>query len=371
MAHGIQPFGDVRILSCLWGDRLGASLGRTGSSIPAGLSERGVEGIPDDIAIWAALEHDPLFELDMLGTEQRHAELPPGTTPALPSVRADVERMARDPAVRADLADAGLDAHFFDAADEVLSSAPARTALSARPSAQTRAALSRALVAAAMRRAENETQGPLFLDGDHRDALVELVAARLGGASDRGQVGERAVAAAKRLATDFVVSRKVDRSRLLMTRQATSVAGDVLVYLSRGTAIREYLAETLAGIDDEVVVLGHSLGGVIAFDLLCQRPCPNVTALVTVGSQIPYLYELDALPGLALHAEDRLPPHFTTPWHNVFDRRDVLAFTAAPIFGAQVTDWEIDSRTTFPRSHSAYFGNRRFFQVLAVALGLA
>jgi hypothetical protein len=49
---------------------------------------------------------------------------------------------------------------------------------------------------------------------------------------------------------------------------------------------------------------------------------------------------------------------------NVFDRRDLLAFLAEPVFGERVRDVEVDSRTPFPRSHSAYFANPAMYAVV-------
>ena len=84
-------------------------------------------------------------------------------------------------------------------------------------------------------------------------------------------------------------------------------------------------------------------------------------SLVTVGSQAPFLYELNALPtlefGVALPA--------TVPrWVNVFDRRDLLSYAGEGVFSGRVEDREVDNRVPFPRSHSAYFGNKHFYAVL-------
>ena len=137
------------------------------------------------------------------------------------------------------------------------------------------------------------------------------------------------------------------------------------MYLARGEPIRTFIADVVTSVEAPVILLGHSLGGVACVDLLASRALPAVELLVTVGSQAPLLYELNALPALAFDAE--LPP--TMPWWvNIFDRRDLLAFTGAHVFPGQVEDREVDNRAPFPRSHSAYFANDRFYEVLDEAL---
>ena len=114
-------------------------------------------------------------------------------------------------------------------------------------------------------------------------------------------------------------------------------------------------------VEAPVVLVAHSLGGIASVELLATRALPAVELLVTVGSQAPFLYELNALPTLPFGAE--LPP--TVPrWVNVFDRRDLLGYTGAGVFPGRVEDREVDNRAPFPRSHSAYFANERFYAVL-------
>jgi pimeloyl-ACP methyl ester carboxylesterase len=133
------------------------------------------------------------------------------------------------------------------------------------------------------------------------------------------------------------------------------------MYLARGEPIRDFIADAVTAIDGRVVLVAHSLGGIASVELLATRTLPAVELLVTVGSQAPFLYELNALPTLAFGAE--LPA--TVPrWVNIFDRRDLLAFAGAGVFPGRVEDREVDNGTPFPRSHSAYFANSRFYAAL-------
>lgn len=98
-----------------------------------------------------------------------------------------------------------------------------------------------------------------------------------------------------------------------------------------------------------------------------RTPLEHVALLVTVGSQAPFLHECGAL--AALDPGSPLPPGFPR-WLNVYDRQDLLAFRAEPVFvgDVRVTDREVSSRQPFPLSHSAYWKNDAVYQAMAEAL---
>jgi len=139
------------------------------------------------------------------------------------------------------------------------------------------------------------------------------------------------------------------------------------MYLTRGDGIRGFIAQAIRAIEGPVVVVGHSLGGIASLEVLAAQHLASVELLITVGSQAPYLYELNALPTLPFGSP---LPNTVPRWVNVFDRRDLLAFTGSNVFpkrlelGEPVEDREVDNRAPFPRSHSAYFGNQRFYDLL-------
>jgi hypothetical protein len=76
--------------------------------------------------------------------------------------------------------------------------------------------------------------------------------------------------------------------------------------------------------------------------------------LVTVGSQAPFLYEINALQSLAYG--EALPAHFPK-WLNFYDLRDFLSYKGGKIFPGRVKDVAVDNRQPFPVSHSAYWEN--------------
>lgn len=393
----------VEAARCYWGDAHGARLNAGGVSVPAGESDRGPGGVAiepsvpvdtaeADAALWGLLERDPLFELRLAGAEGAFAGPWAGPGPTLPhasgppsppspppwslppgaATRGDelldaAASLTEDRGVADAAAAAGLGGVLADALEAVLSAQAVAEALEAEPGApgdawtdgDLRTALARAVVAQALRTADERLDGTLPCDGDHRDALVAAVVAALGG-SDRGAgaaVGRFGLNVALRLGA----TRPLERRRSALTEASAPAAGDVLRYLARGEALRGFLAEAVHAAGGPVVLVAHSLGGIACVELLATLRLPAVELLVTVGSQAPLLYELDALPQLPFGRG--LPASFPR-WVNVYDRRDLLGHVGAGVFPGRVEDREVDNRTAFPRAHSAYFGNRAFYSVL-------
>jgi hypothetical protein len=141
--------------------------------------------------------------------------------------------------------------------------------------------------------------------------------------------------------------------------KASMAVGDILLYQARGDKIRESVRKTIQSTQSPVILLAHSLGGVICADILIKEHLPQVKLLVTVGSQSPYFYEIDALQSLPFENIDknqRLSPDFPR-WLNIYDRRDFLSHVGATIFGEKITDFEVDNRQAFPFSHLSYWSN--------------
>jgi hypothetical protein len=364
------------VAQCYWGGSHGSRLNAAGVSIPSGKSHRGL-GYPllgsatdedAQVALWGLLERDPMFELRLLSAGNAAPQgLPPNAAPPGRELAAAARRLPASATVASQAAIAGLDGVFPDAVEAVLVTAETGDALRQELvlGGTLRAALARAFVADALLRADEELVGAFPLDGAHRDALVTAIVAELGG-SDRG-IGSSVGRFGFNVALRLGATRPAERRRSAITEATAPASGDVLMYLARGEPIRTFIAATVAAVEAPVVLVAHSLGGIASVELLATRALPAVELLVTVGSQAPFLYELDALPTLAFGTE--LPA--TVPrWVNVFDRRDLLAFTGAGVFPGRVEDREVDNRTPFPRSHSAYFANERFYALLDEVLPL-
>ncbi|ALV32227.1 hypothetical protein [Streptomyces sp. CdTB01] len=163
----------------------------------------------------------------------------------------------------------------------------------------------------------------------------------------------------------------------------TAFLGDILVYLKeRGTAaapgpIVQAVSADLAAAakartgDDPLVVVAHSMGGNIMYDILTHF-CPDlsVDVLVTVGSQVGYFEELKLF-----HVSDEQVPSAQVPkvvlperigrWVNVVDLNDPLAFRAEPVF-AGAEDYRFPTGALW--AHSGYLNQPSLYQRVAQRL---
>ncbi|WP_406864190.1 alpha/beta fold hydrolase [Streptomyces sp. HUAS MG47] len=325
----------------------------------------GGDAPPDRVAAeWALLLTDPLCEVRVLaevGWDSASGFAMPGVRPAGAEVLELLGKLPPEPdegdEVGALLRDTGLYERFGAAIEDVARSEEAdRAALNATEDSHARelaTALARAVVAAVLAAAGGDAD----CTGDERDRLVELLTARLGG--DARMPGGRAAAVLGRLAMRVTTQPVLNAWRGSLTTGATPFVGDILRYQARGAALRDFLRERIAEEPGPTVLIGHSLGGIALVDLLALRsaegaPLSDVRLLVTVGSQAPFLYEMGALTGLA--PGEALPEGFPR-WLNIFDRQDLLAFLAEPVFpdDPRVTDHEVSSKQPFLPCHSAYF----------------
>jgi len=187
--------------------------------------------------------------------------------------------------------------------------------------------------------------------------------ARIGEAADRirGFVG--------RLAGRAVV----EVARSPAHKRTALFLGDILVYLrERGTAeapgdiVRE-VAGALDGAraavrpeDPRVIVVAHSMGGNIVYDLLTHfRPDLRVDLLATVGSQVAFFEELK----LFLESDGAVPakptdrvskPANVDRWINIFDRNDILGFAGEGVFSG-VEDYDYSTGKGLLFAHTTYF----------------
>lgn len=157
-------------------------------------------------------------------------------------------------------------------------------------------------------------------------------------------------------------------------RASALFLGDILVYLdARGSrdspgpivekvagAIRTASQARDAKRDPKLIVIAHSLGGEIVYDILSYF-CPDiqVDVLVTVGSQIAFFEEL----GRFRASETTKPADLKTArvprpanvgrWLNVFDLNDVLGFPAGAVFDP-VQDYVYSTGKGALAAHGSY-----------------
>jgi hypothetical protein len=362
----------VTVKRCYWG-HLGSALRAGGASVPEYDLTRAVEDtdattVTDEeylVALWGILYEDPLYELRILAV--RSGDVSEQAPPQLSSGAALAQRgqlFKITPGLRSLLERGGIFQEFEPARLAVTSSTAYDDALAEAqpPLGDYRAAVARALIAEAVLRVTRlRTLPPVARDARLRDETEQTLIEALGGEerSIGGWVKQQFCGLVFRLGTPYV-----ERRRGAITEAAYPAAGDILLYQARGKEIRDFIRQQVAEAAGPRVILAHSLGGIACVDLLVAEPL-DIQLLVTVGSQAPFLYEINALQ--SLNYGEPLPAHFAK-WLNIYDLRDFLSYKGGKIFSGKVTDVPVDNRQAFPVSHSAYWENDDVWDVIAKEL---
>lgn len=347
---------DIMIAPCYWGETCGTRLGRNGDSIPQYDTTRSIDDAePGDYqaGLWGILYQDPLFELRTLalGSSTTRAFVP-GRESEGEEIGEMAQAAISSDQVRALVEQGGVGDLFDDAGRAVLASEPCHGALQTERTAELRSAIARAITAATLMAARESGLVPLLaIDPELRDRLVITIVDKLGG-------GERSIGGwvarqAKGLVLRAVTSH-LRRRRGAITDASYPAAGDILRYQARCEDIQQFIREKVMELESPVVILAHSLGGIASVEMLIAAPLPQVQLLVTVGSQMPFLYEIDALH--QIRTGDPLPEHFPR-WLNIYDPRDILSYIGEKLFPGKVHDICVDNRQPFPESHGAYWAN--------------
>ena len=178
-----------------------------------------------------------------------------------------------------------------------------------------------------------------------------------------------------------MVTPLVEAARPSATTLIGRFTGDALVYIQhRGDSsekpgeIPKLVIDALdkaigkkTDTDDKLIVVAHSMGGNIIYDILTYyRPDIECDLLVTVGTQVGLFEEMklfkvsDATIGEGQRV--RRPANIAC-WLNVFDVTDIFGFTNDRIFEG-VHNFEFDNETLPVLSHGMYFVRPRFHERL-------
>ena len=118
--------------------------------------------------------------------------------------------------------------------------------------------------------------------------------------------------------------------------------------------------------DRDLILVGHSFGGVILFDILTHfRPQLQCQLLVTVGSQVALFAEMgryvNQAPLTAAFAANQPAkrPGNVARWLNIFDLTDFVAFGVKDVFSG-VEDFAFEADAYPLLSHAAYFDTPNF-----------
>ncbi|MDZ8105465.1 MAG: hypothetical protein RM338_07535 [Nostoc sp. DedQUE12a] len=358
--HAQRP--DITVAPCLWGE-LGAKFNAHRASVPLEDATLDLSKADEDadIILWRQLYRDPLYELRLLSLKPIESGNPFGEQPG-DVLQSRVASLTPVSQLEAKLQEAGIAEVFEQAREIVIHSEPYERALfavSESDLSEYYAAIARAIVAQAMFLSEQQEKfPPILTDAQLRDDVVELLTLALGEA----ELGlgswllKPLVELALPMGTNYIKGNRFE-----LTDKISPMPGDILLYQTRGEKIRAFIQQQIEQAEPPVVLIAHSLGGIACVDLLVQQELSQVELLVTVGSQAPFLYEINAL--YSLEYGQLLPEHFPK-WLNIYDLRDFLSYVGKKIFPDRVQDVVVDSRQPFPRSHGAYWTNAKTWEAI-------
>jgi hypothetical protein len=167
----------------------------------------------------------------------------------------------------------------------------------------------------------------------------------------------------------------LSRSSFLANHSQFAFFGDlkqVIAYLNNADVRQEILGRVLAEIKpDTRVMIGHSLGSVIAYEALCAQP-GNITTFLTLGSPL----------GLRNVVFEKLTPRpnsmgigvwpgHVQRWTNIAAIGDIVAAQKelAPFFGNDIRDHRIDSGMD-AHSSQRYLNTKAAGDAIAAGLNL-
>jgi hypothetical protein len=348
---------DCTVLPCSWGEDVGARLSAEALCLPRVTSARGLNSTPPDSdGDWLALVASPQIGLDFLFSQVESSDAPRTAHP----LRNSYQRATHGLHVKS-LEGNPLQDYVARSIEEVLTHEIfARSELGSVAPEELANVFAEAVVATALFLSASELEFLIAVDGGRRDRAIQEIAEAVAPNIGKSPRGFRRVVARNLLRLG--PQQWLNARRQHLTSTLSPIAGDVLLYQAKGDRLRHHIGECRDKILSDVIVLGHSLGGIASFEALIGGQLLRVETLITVGSQVSYLYELDALSKLGFGA--RLPVNLPR-WINIHDPNDILSFPCEKLFPGQVEDVRTVSKQPFPLSHSAYFDSPAALDVIA------
>ncbi|MDB9371049.1 hypothetical protein PN456_19210 [Nodularia spumigena CS-586/05] len=350
---------NLRLHKCYWGGSLGTTLNAGGRSIPISDTKKAV--VTDlsteeyVLGLWELLYQDPLIELQILAISSGENQAVFGEKPGN-NLDNQVRGFTPSSSLQEMLDQAGIEEFFSQAQTIIVNENDYQAAIASakEPLGEYRMAIARALVAqSSLLVRDKYGEFALSLNGKLRDRIVEQIVAELGG-TEKGLfsgVQQSIYGTIRR-----IINNNLQRKRSGFSEKYSGTLGDILMYQARGQKLRDFVRATIEPLENPTVLIAHSLGGIICVDLLLEQQPPEIALLVTVGSQAPILYELNALVGREYEPNYNLPASFPQ-WLNIYDPNDFLSYVGEKIFSGKIQDVEIDSKQPFPESHGAYWNN--------------
>lgn len=178
------------------------------------------------------------------------------------------------------------------------------------------------------------------------------------------------------IARDIPTTALVSSLRSTVHGKVSDFLGDIIAFSSCREPVLDIVRASLEQArttpdGPPLVVVAHSMGGNIMYELLTRHPEIKIDTLVTVGSQVGFFEELKFFTMSASRIPNRKIKRVPRPanvkrWVNIFDHNDVLGFAAAPVFSGvrdiAYTTWKGLG------AHSGYFIRPSFYQRLTLEL---
>jgi len=193
------------------------------------------------------------------------------------------------------------------------------------------------------------------------------------------QAAKSAVGKAVDHAGDFLSTKLLASSRDSLNATLGRFFGDVFIYAKeRGNSgspgaipsrvVDALVAARAAAPAEPLIVVGHSLGGVISFDVLTHfRPDIDVDLFVTVGSQVAHFEEIkfhvNSDKSIKAPAKAKTPANIQR-WINIYDEVDIFSYAVERVFDRVDVDARYDTQTYTIKAHGAYFDQDRFYDRL-------
>ncbi|MBE9230725.1 hypothetical protein IQ231_03215, partial [Cuspidothrix issatschenkoi LEGE 03284] len=337
-----EELPNLTVVSCAWGDSLGAKLNADGASIPLYDSTRNDNQAiqPDENIIrWAQLYQDPLYELRLLSLKTpEERDFTPGQEEPSKKLDTRVQQFEPSDELQAKLRECGIANVFADARQNVIKSPAYQEALETISDTLTeyRDAIARAIIAESIAICEKKEEfAPILTNSTLRDDVVTSLSSEIyyAEAAIGDWLKEQLAKLLQPPATGYL-----KRKRGVISDVTYPAVGDILLYQGRGQKIRDLIYKYIKDAEPPVVLLAHSLGGIACVDLLVEqllneeKVIKKVELLITVGSQAPYFYEVNALQSLEFNSDrnQRLPNGFPE-WLNIYDLQDFLSYIGGNI----------------------------------------
>ncbi|WP_213941637.1 alpha/beta fold hydrolase [Pseudomonas sp. dw_612] len=183
---------------------------------------------------------------------------------------------------------------------------------------------------------------------------------------------------------DYASTKLLAWSRASLNATLGRFTGDVFTYMdSRGQAgaagpipslvLTDIIDAVDAQPDEPLVVIGHSLGGVIAYDLFSHfAPELKVDLFISIGSQVSHFEEMKLFKQRRLDVPGaggaKMPkPANVFEWLNIYDPVDIFSYACEEVFEG-VQDFDYDTKTYVMKAHGAYFEQARFYERLRIRI---